>query len=84
MSDLRTCRFESCPGHEEELDLVAQLVEHRPFKPGVLGSSPSQVIKKYKKFGGFGKSLYICSLIEEGRMSKSSAPVAQSVRAGGC
>jgi hypothetical protein len=27
-------------------DLVAQLVEHLPFKEVVLGSSPSQVTKK--------------------------------------
>ncbi len=27
------------------LDLVAQLVEHLPFKERVLGSSPSQVTK---------------------------------------
>jgi hypothetical protein len=27
-------------------DLVAQLVEHLPFKERVLGSSPSQVTKK--------------------------------------
>ena len=29
-------------------DLVAQLVEHLPFKERVLGSSPSQVTKKVK------------------------------------
>ncbi len=28
------------------IDLVAQLVEHVPFKDGVLGSSPSQVTYK--------------------------------------
>ena len=30
-------------------DLVAQLVEHLPFKERVLGSSPSQVTKKMRK-----------------------------------
>jgi hypothetical protein len=30
----------------EDLDLVAQLVEHLPFKQRVLGSSPSQVISR--------------------------------------
>ncbi len=28
-----------------DLDLVAQLVEHLPFKERVLGSSPSQITK---------------------------------------
>ncbi len=31
---------------EEKHDLVAQLVEHLPFKERVLGSSPSPVTKK--------------------------------------
>ena len=31
-------------------DLVAQLVEHVPFKDGVLGSSPSQVTKSPLRF----------------------------------
>ncbi len=30
-------------------DLVAQLVEHLPFKERVLGSSPSQVTKAKKR-----------------------------------
>ncbi len=38
-------------------DLIAQLVEHLPFKEVVLGSSPSQVTKKsryfYRLFGFF-------------------------------
>ena len=34
--------------HSKE-DLVAQLVEHLPFKEVVLGSSPSQVTKKNTK-----------------------------------
>ena len=40
----------------ELIDLVAQLVEHLPFKERVLGSSPSQVTensKKYPSEGGF-------------------------------
>ena len=31
------------------IDLVAQLVEHLPFKERVLGSSPSPVTKKVKR-----------------------------------
>gem|GEM_PF-3837854 len=40
-------------------DLVAQLVEHVPFKDGVLGSSPSQVTKSPLRFrsGLFFKSI---------------------------
>ena len=34
---------------EFKKDLVAQLVEHLPFKERVLGSSPSQVTKINKK-----------------------------------
>ena len=34
-------------------DLVAQLVEHLPFKERVLGSSPSQVTKNPSKAGFF-------------------------------
>ena len=34
-------------------DLVAQLVEHLPFKERVLGSSPSQVTIKPEIFGFF-------------------------------
>ena len=29
----------------QEIDLIAQLVEHLPFKERVLGSSPSRVTK---------------------------------------
>ena len=37
------------------IDLVAQLVEHLPFKERVLGSSPSQVTRESKTrlYGGF-------------------------------
>lgn len=34
-------------------DSVAQLVEHRPFKPRVLGSSPSGITKKPLNFKWF-------------------------------
>ncbi len=33
----------------KNLDLVAQLVEHLPFKERVLGSSPSPVTKNVKQ-----------------------------------
>jgi hypothetical protein len=38
--------FADSKSHDNWFDLVAQLVEHIPFKDGVLGSSPSQVTKK--------------------------------------
>jgi hypothetical protein len=34
------------PPQKNKEDNVAQLVEHRPFKAGVLGSNPSIVTKK--------------------------------------
>ena len=37
------------------LDLVAQLVEHLPFKERVLGSSPSQVTTLFSARGGIGR-----------------------------
>ena len=37
-----------------EKDLVAQLVEHLPFKERVLGSNPSQVTKSSAR-GGTGR-----------------------------
>ncbi len=40
-------------------DLVAQLVEHLPFKEVVLGSSPSQVTKKNKSRFYVGIFLFI-------------------------
>lgn len=36
----------------EGIDFIAQLVEHRPFKAGVLGSNPSGVTKIYQIFRG--------------------------------
>ncbi len=42
-------RFIFAPSFEENDDLVAQLVEHLPFKERVLGSSPSQVTRKVKQ-----------------------------------
>ena len=33
-----------------QIDLVAQLVEHLPFKERVLGSSPSPVTEKVKQY----------------------------------
>ncbi len=36
--------------NEKLLDLVAQLVEHLPFKERVLGSSPSQITLKSLRF----------------------------------
>ena len=36
-------RFKS--GHPSQYDPLAQSVEHRPFKAGVLGSSPRRVTK---------------------------------------
>ena len=44
-----------------KLDLVAQLVEHLPFKERVLGSSPSPVTKNVKQ------SLNIFNLIKSAR-----------------
>ena len=41
MSCLINIRWYIC--NRKIKDLVAQLVEHLPFKEGVLGSSPSQV-----------------------------------------
>ena len=44
------------PAKTKENDLVAQLVEHLPFKEGVLGSSPSQVTINFETSnysGGF-------------------------------
>ena len=39
---------------QKRLDSVAQLVEQRPFKAWVLGSSPSRVTKKaFRKTEGF-------------------------------
>ncbi len=38
---------------KRKIDLVAQLVEHLPFKEVVLGSSPSQVTKKRLSFEVF-------------------------------
>ena len=35
------------PAKTKENDLVAQLVEHLPFKERVLGSSPSPVTKSF-------------------------------------
>lgn len=57
-------------------DLVAQLVEHLPFKERVLGSSPSQVTIKRKtrpKGAGF---LFpdMPSLLGHGREQKSQQP----------
>ena len=46
-------------------DSVAQLVEHLPFKEGVLGSSPSRVTKKffksvvYQRFWCLNKFLFL-------------------------
>ncbi len=34
-------------------DLVAQLVEHLPFKERVLGSSPSQITPSLRRISGF-------------------------------
>ena len=39
-------RFKS--GHPSQYDPLAQSVEHRPFKAGVLGSSPRRVTKKWR------------------------------------
>ena len=33
-----------------QVDLLAQLVEHIPFKDGVLGSSPKQITKKRRSY----------------------------------
>ncbi len=43
------------PSKSKCLDLIAQLVEHLPFKERVLGSSPSQVTRESKTHpkGGF-------------------------------
>jgi hypothetical protein len=36
-------------------DSVAQLVEHIPFKDGVLGSSPSWITEKFKFYFSIGR-----------------------------
>jgi hypothetical protein len=43
----------------EKNDLVAQLVEHLPFKERVLGSSPSPVTREVKEFVVFYRLFFI-------------------------
>ena len=45
-------------------DLVAQLVEHLPFKERVLGSSPSPVTKKVKQMLNFFYSYLFAHMAE--------------------
>ena len=49
-------RFKS--GHPSQNDPLAQSVEHRPFKAGVLGSSPRRVTKKWRY--PMGISIFYC------------------------
>ena len=48
-------RFKS--GHPSQNDPLAQSVEHRPFKAGVLGSSPRRVTKNWRYPSGISSSL---------------------------
>jgi hypothetical protein len=45
-------------------DLVAQLVEHLPFKERVLGSSPSQITSLFKKAKAFFLFDLVAQLVE--------------------
>lgn len=47
------------PSLEKHFDLVAQLVEHLPFKEMVLGSSPSRVTRKTLHILGFARFCFL-------------------------
>ena len=56
---------------QNKTDRVAQLVEHLPFKERVLGSSPSPVTKKVKRycltffiFVHFKKKAHVAELVD--------------------
>ena len=53
-------------------DLVAQLVEHLPFKERVLGSSPSQVTK-IRPGAGTGRQAWLRAMCPLGRAGSTPA-----------